>query len=212
MPISNTRLLALPPVPRCQQERLDWHRFSGADCAQRKEDRQAECNLVLLQAGEAAAFDRLYDHLYGPLYEYAIRLLGDRDDAEDIVQDVFTTILRVSPTFDSRRGSARAWVFAIAHNRALDHLRKRARSRAATLEESIDGVVTCSAEEDSVRAENGQALTLLRVLPRTQRQVLWLRYVADFSTEQTATLLGRSSASVRQLQHRGLARLALELK
>jgi RNA polymerase sigma-70 factor (ECF subfamily) len=62
----------------------------------------------------------------GELYRFALRQLGDTGAAEDVVQEVFLRAWRSAATFDERRGSLRAWLFAIARNLAVDHARSRA--------------------------------------------------------------------------------------
>src|ERR1700709_201840 len=86
----------------------------------------------------ALDFDALYRAARDDVFAYVATLLRDRAAAEDVTAAAFERAFRRSKTYDSRRGTARAWLFGIARNAALDELRKRKRSAALVSEPEAD--------------------------------------------------------------------------
>jgi RNA polymerase sigma-70 factor (ECF subfamily) len=206
-------LEAAPPLPQEAGAHAQRLRFVRRDeRADRLIDLRASWALVRFQGGERDAFDALYKDFYGRLGAYVTRMLGDTHEADDVVQDVFAALVRNADGFDPERGSARAWMFAVAHNQSLNRLRKLRRVRVEDFA-GDDAYGAGLAQEpgpdlSSDRLEHERVIDLIYGLPRSQKQVLWLRYVADLSTAEIAKALSRTPASVRKLQSRGLATLS----
>lgn len=203
---------AAPPLPQEAGEHAERLRFVRRE--ERDEeliDLRASWALLRYQGGEREAFDSLYRDFYERLGAYVTRMLGDPDEADDVVQDVFAALIRHADSFDPQRGSARSWIFAVAHNRSLNHLRKMSRIHVEDLSGDDGSVTRLPAAEapelESDRLESDEVLDQIYALPRSQKQVLWLRYVADLSTAETAAALHRTPENVRKLQSRGLAAL-----
>lgn len=91
-----------------------------------KQDEPVEPLVRAAQQGDAAAFRQLYDRYRDVVYKTAYRLIGSRQDAEDVTQEVFVTIYRRLSTFDFR-SSFKAWCYRITVNACYDRLRKRQR-------------------------------------------------------------------------------------
>lgn len=205
-----------PPLPEEAGEHAERLRFvRREDSDGRLVDLRASWALLRFQGGERDAFDALYKDFYARLGAYVTRMLGDPDEADDVVQDVFAALVRNADRFDPQRGSARSWIFAVAHNASLNRMRKLSRisvedfsgagEDAAGYGDHAPGLAS---EFVSERLEREHVLDLIYELPSSQKQVLWLRYVADLSTAETAQALDRTPANVRQLQSRGLAALS----
>lgn len=98
--------------------------------------RRDELNLLLLDVGtgDRAAFGTLYRRTSAKLFGVCLKMLRDRGEAEEVLQDVYVTVWRRAVTFDPRLASAITWLVAIARNRAIDRLR---RHREEPLDESI---------------------------------------------------------------------------
>lgn len=158
-------------------------------------------------AGEQAAFGEVYDELSPRVLGY-LRARGV-EDPDGLVSEVF---LALYPRLRDLRGGVdglRTLVFSIAHARAVDDARRRAR-RPASLpyEPDFDDRATESAEHHAVQSvEAERAVALMARLGDDQRAVVTLRVMGDLSLEQTAAVTGKTVASVKQLQRRGLARL-----
>ena len=80
-----------------------------------------------LAAGNTAAMDLLYDRYNRPVYSFAYRMLGDREHAEELLQEVFLRAWRRCSRFSDSRGSLISWLLSITHNMAIDELRKQQR-------------------------------------------------------------------------------------
>lgn len=158
-------------------------------------------------AGDQVAFAAVYDTLSPSVLGY-LRARGV-EDPEGLTSEVF---LGVYPRLAQLRGGAeglRTLVFSVAHARAVDDVRRRARRpRSAPYEPEHDVRTSESAEQHAVRSlEASRAVALMACLGDDQRTVVQLRVVAELSLEQTAAVTGRTVASVKQLQRRGLLRL-----
>lgn len=132
-------------------------------------------------------------------------------DPEALTSDVFLVVLTRLDAFDGDEAGFRAYMFTIAHRRAVDELRRRYR-RGVTVPMPRDGgswgAVVPSAEDVALeRWGTERAKKLLDGLPSDQRDVLMLRILGDLSVEQVAGVLDKSVGAVRSLQERGLARL-----
>ncbi len=99
--------------------------------------------LALAADGDAAAFRQFYDLTSAKLFGIVLRILGERGEAEDIVQEVYVTVWRKAAEFDATRASPITWVATIARNRAIDRLRAR-NSRPTTAIEAADAVADTS--------------------------------------------------------------------
>jgi RNA polymerase sigma-70 factor (ECF subfamily) len=180
--------------------------------------------LVLARAGNRAAQARLV-HQYTPgIHGLFLRLLGDRDLAQDFTQEVFLRVFSSLERFDAGR-SFRAWIFAIAWNLARDHIRTRSRRRVWSFLSAARGPGGGDPEEDGAsfdpadsravqphesleRAERAEAVqeALSRLEPQ-KRAVLILRDCEDLSYEELAELLGCGVGTVKSRVNR--ARWAL---
>lgn len=152
------------------------------------------------------SFESIYRELAPAVLGY---LRGHRiDDAEAVTQDVF---LAVFSRIDGVRGGedgVRTLVFSIAHARAVDHHRARAR-KPPTVEYEMekDPRVTESAEDLAVTQSGDDVLSILSLLKDDHREVLLLRVLADMPLERVATVMGKSVGAVKQLQRRALLAL-----
>ncbi|HEX7442566.1 MAG TPA: sigma-70 family RNA polymerase sigma factor [Acidimicrobiales bacterium] len=145
----------------------------------------------------AEAFDDAFAALFACAYRAAYRLLGQRQEAEDVAIEA---VARAHTRWSDVRGFAEPWVVRVATNVALDRVRRGAPPRLATASGSSSAV---EHRVDLVRA--------LRRLPRRQREVVLLRYVGDRPELEVAEVLGISAGSVKQHASRGLAALRKNL-
>jgi RNA polymerase sigma factor (sigma-70 family) len=141
-------------------------------------------------------FDDLFRELYTPAYTVALRLLGDAQDAEDAACEAMA---RTAASWHRLRGlpHQRAWVLRVTTNVSVDLLRKRSQlnnaSGASPMPGNLDDRLLLAAA--------------LRRLPRRQREVLVLRFLADMTEVEVAGQLEISQGAVKQHCRRGLARL-----
>jgi len=151
------------------------------------------------------AFDELLAALRPRLHRYCARMAGSAIDGEDIVQEA---LLRAH---QARASAAtvdhlRAWVFRIAHNAALDFLRRQARAARALAEADVDlDALAAPAGPDPDLA--GACLHAFLHLPPLQRSAVILKDVLDHSLEEAAAITGATGAAVKSALQRGRARL-----
>lgn len=158
-------------------------------------------------SGDQLAFRAVYDALAPKVLGY-LRARGV-EDPEGLTSEVF---LALYPRLASVSGGAtglRTLVFSIAHARAVDDARRRARRPVNfSYDPEYDERTIDSAEQLAVLSlEAGRAVDLMQQLNDDQRTVVTLRIIGDLTLEQTADVTGKTVASVKQLQRRGLARL-----
>ncbi len=151
------------------------------------------------QGGDRQALGFLYAHYADNVYGYVRSIVHDHHEAEDVTQHVFTKLIGVIGKYEEREVPFFAWVLRVAHNVAVDHIRKQ--QRLVPVEE-----VRSSYEGGGDPARGGQMNALrdaLSTLPQAQREVLVLRHFAGLSPPEIATRTGRSEGSIHALHHRG---------
>jgi RNA polymerase sigma-70 factor (ECF subfamily) len=132
-------------------------------------------------------------------------------EPEDLTSDVFLAVLRNLPGFRGDESGFRSWVFTIAHRRLLDERRRQGRRPPhEPLLGPAENVALELTAPDDVERSVDRSLSAERVralcdqLVPGQRDVLLLRLLGDFSIEQVASALGKSTGAVKALQRRGL--------
>jgi RNA polymerase sigma factor (sigma-70 family) len=150
-------------------------------------------------------FDRLYRSSRDDVYAYAAGLLRDRAAAEDVTAAAFERAYRKRSRFNPERGSARAWLFGIARNAALDELRRRGRQS----ELSADPVDAASVPD---RGDQHSELRLLldRALGKLEareRELIALKFFAGLSNGEIAGVIGVSSSNVGTRLNRTMDKL-----
>jgi RNA polymerase sigma-70 factor (ECF subfamily) len=164
---------------------------------------------IALAAGDQSALADLYD-LYGGLaYSVALRVLGDRGRAEDVVQEAFLRVWNSAHRFDGSKGSLRAWLMATVRNRSIDYLRGRGahereeRELKATV--AIAGPHQDPWHEVSLSLERKAVRDALSNLPIEQRQAVELAYFGGYTHREIASMTRVPLSTVK-----GRMRLALE--
>lgn len=161
-----------------------------------------------MTASTPASFDDRFAELAAIAHRVAHRLLGSRSDAEDVAQE---SLARAYARWPKVEPHAAPWVARVASNLALDLLRTRARRRRLDEQRAARPVEGISADGLRAVTERAELVTALGRLPRRQREVVVLRYVADRSEAETAQVLGMAVGTVKRHAHRGLAALRSDL-
>jgi RNA polymerase sigma factor (sigma-70 family) len=161
----------------------------------------------MARAGNPGAFEAIVDRYQGRLLGFCRQMLHSTEDAEDVLQEVFVNAYRAMLA-DEREINLRPWLYRIARNRCLNHLRKP----TADAQESMDMVPTVeaasTAEKVHNREEFRQLLTDVGKLPETQRSALLLREMDAMSYEEIAQAMETSVPSVKSLLVRARISLA----
>jgi RNA polymerase sigma-70 factor, ECF subfamily len=166
--------------------------------------------MTLVDSKDEKAFEVFYERHGGPAYSLAHRIVGDRNLAEDVVQEAFLSIWRSKAGYDRARGSVRSWSLGIVRNRAIDALR-RAATPAPKLDLDDDAVLesqpgSVRTDSEVIRRETArQVRGALGELPTEQSQVIELAYFGGFSHSEIADMLGEPLGTIK-----GRMRLGLE--
>jgi RNA polymerase sigma-70 factor, ECF subfamily len=161
--------------------------------------------------GDPEAFGALFDHFYGPVYRYVAARVGRPSDAEDLAQLVFVKALEALPRYELRGVPFGGWLFRLARNVVIDHVRTR-REHV-----TLDIIVQQSTEDDGpdelavLRQDMDSVACALRRLTPEQREAIQLRFFAGLSAKEAAIAMGRQEGTVRGLQFRAIAALRREL-
>src|SRR5688500_15503483 len=121
-------------------------------------------------------FDALYRSCAADLYAYVAALLRDRAASEDVTAQAFERAFRRRRTFDARRGTQRAWLFAIARNAALDELRRRRRTAVLTAEPADLEAAGDGADDAEAAARRTTVRAALAGLEARDRELIALRF------------------------------------
>lgn len=161
-----------------------------------------------------AALRSLYDLTSSKLYGVALRVVGNREWAEDVLQDAYLNIWRIAADYRSSLSPPMAWMGVIVRSRALDFLRRRASERADSAVELDDMLAETlpgnSADPMDTSQASEQAWALhecLRKLEARQREVVSLAYLRDLSHSELAAQLKLPLGTVKTWIRRGLEQL-----
>ncbi len=150
-------------------------------------------------------FEIAYNKYADILYRIALSHMSHREDAEDVVQDVFIKYVQSSIEFSDDEHE-KAWLIRVTVNRCRDLLRRRTIRRYVTFDE-IEEI----AEEDGTEDESG-VISLVSSLPDKYKSVMVLHYLEGYSVEKTASILGLSlsAAKMRLSRGREMLKIAME--
>ena len=174
----------------------------GSSAAAPQESRQADqASLARIARGDQLAFAELYDRHARLVFSLALRILQDRADAEDVVQEVFAQVWAQAGRYDAGRGAVAAWMLVLTRSRAIDRLRaRRARPEAAAESETAEQVVDESATQDLELLSAEQVARLqraLKELPEAQRTALELAYYEGLTHAEVAQRLAEPLGTVK---------------
>ncbi len=170
-----------------------------------------ETLLVLYGNGDRAAARSLTLRL-GPLaYRVALRMLGDRAEAEDLAQEALLRLWKIAPEWRTGEAKVSTWLYRVVTNLATDRLRRRRGVGLDEAPEVADGAA--SALERMIDADRAQALQLaLAQLPARQRQAVVLRHLEGLSNPEIAAAMEIGVEAVESLTARGKRALAALLE
>ncbi len=177
-----------------------------------EEDRTAALENCIrdIAAGSRDALGHLYEETHAAVYAFALSVVQERADAEDVLQDVFVRIWQSAPSYRAM-GKPLAWIFTITRNLALMEIRRKTR----VVPVSPEDWQTIFAECPAVDAEDAQVLgAVMGILDEDERQIVLLHVTAGFKHRESAELLGLGLSTVLSKYSRALKKLrqALEVQ
>jgi RNA polymerase sigma-70 factor, ECF subfamily len=175
-----------------------------------QDTRRLDSLLRDVAGGSRNAFETLYRTTSSRLFGICLRVLGDRAEAEDVVQEVYTTIWHKAHQFDAERASAMAWLSMIARNRAIDRLRAApARGTLAPMEWADDvpdagatPLQSAMSDDDRTRLE-----ACMRQLEARRQALIRAAFFEGSTYEELAQRISSPLGSVKSWIRRGLLQL-----
>ena len=155
-----------------------------------------DCNKALrrLAKGDASAVSVVYDNTARLVFSLAFSLLGNREDAEDVLQDTMLKVIKFANSY--KKGSPKAWVLSIARNCAMDILRKQRPSSEETEPSSPDPELA-----------KLELIDMLNALNNDEKQAIVLHIYGGFSHKEIGTVLNISPAAAQKKYRRALQKL-----
>ena len=159
--------------------------------------------MLSYREGDASAFDRLYARHKGPLFRFMLRSIKDRAVAEELYQEVWMRAIEARGRYEAQ-AKFTTWLYTIAHNRMVDHWRKRGLSVVSLdVHEGDGGIEPAASEaEDPVRKIEGRVklerfARALEALPHAQREAFLLREEGDLSVAEIARATGSNEEAAK---------------
>jgi RNA polymerase sigma-70 factor (ECF subfamily) len=158
---------------------------------------------VLGRAAGGARRDRgealrsLYDVCSGKVMALALRLLGDRAEAEDVVQETFLELWRRAAEYDPSRADPATWAAVIGRSRALDRLRARSTAARIAAAQALEPVEDPRPAPAEAREERQRIQAALAALPPEQREVIQLAYFEGLAQSEIAARTGQPLGTVK---------------
>ena len=168
--------------------------------------------------GDVASFDRLYQRHRGPLYRHLLRQCGNRGTADELFQDVWLGVIDARERYQPQARFT-TWLYRIAHNRLVDHYRRRPSAGELSLDDEGDGgdespavlAVMDGAADPALRIEWRQSLGRLAdgidALPPVQREAFLLRQEAGLELDAIAEVTGVGIETARSRLRYAMDRL-----
>jgi RNA polymerase sigma-70 factor (ECF subfamily) len=175
----------------------------------------ADADLIgLASEGDARALEVLYDRYSRVVYSFALRIVGDQQLAEEVLQEVFFRAWQQGSAFKAARGSFITWLLSITHNMAIDEVRKRRRrpqkadsaepeTMLAAIPDSgpdVEDEVWLSSVRDTIEGA-------LEQLPPAQREAIELAYFQGLTQREIAEALGEPLGTIKTRMRLGLQKL-----
>ncbi|MBV9229830.1 MAG: sigma-70 family RNA polymerase sigma factor [Chloroflexi bacterium] len=150
----------------------------------------------------------LYQRYAPTIFAYLLRQVSSREDAEDLLLEVFVAVLEKETVLECDEQRIRAFIWTITHHKVADHYRRLKQRPNVSLKDFEELIYESEAQapEQIVmrQEERSELLTALSVLPELQREVLHLRFGHELSCGEIAQVISKSEGAVRMLLHRSL--------
>jgi RNA polymerase sigma-70 factor (ECF subfamily) len=165
--------------------------------------------LLRLEAREAQALEAVYGRYSAYVMGISLRILGSREEAEEVVQDVFWQLWKATLRYDPARGRFSTWLFSVTRNRCIDRLRQSARMPQRADGDELSWLVSKDDQEgEAVLVERQKEVRAqLELLPQEQRQAIELAFFRGLSHGEIASSTGEALGTVKSRIRRGLLRL-----
>ena len=172
--------------------------------------RQLAAALRRVAGGDRAALRHVYAETSAKLFGVCLRILNDRSEAEDVLQDVYLNVWRKAASFDEARASPITWLVAIARNRAIDRVRSGAGARSSAPIDAASDVpdpTPLAAETIETAQDNRRLYSCLEELETRQQAAIRAAYMDGLTYEELAERSNVPLGTMKSWIRRGLAKL-----
>jgi len=154
-----------------------------------------------------ALLTNLYEEYYDRMVRYIFVRIRDQTEAEDLAGEVFLKALKSLNSYRGRGEQMHVWLFKIAHNVVIDHVRKMSKRKTVPLND-MEIPDRLSVEETvETRLQVERLSQALEQLTPSQREVIGLRFFAGLSSAEVGEISGKSGAAVREMQRAAIEKL-----
>ncbi len=170
--------------------------------------------LLRVADGDRSAFAAVYDALSARAFGLILRVLVDRAQSEEVLQEVFLEVWQSAARFTPNKGQGRSWVLTIAHRRAVDRVRSSQSSTDRDVRagfRDMDVAYDDVSERVELKMEGRRVVDALATLPDAQKEALTLAYFGGYSQSEIATLVGAPLGTIKTRMRDGLSRLRMEM-
>lgn len=170
--------------------------------------------LQRIAGGDQQAFAELYDALSARVYGLVLRVLVDRAQSEEVLQEIFLEVWQTAARFAPNKGQGRSWVLTIAHRRAVDRVRSSQASSDRDVRiglRDVDVAHDSVAEQVELRMASSELTAALSTLPDAQQEALTLAYYGGYSQSEISVLVGAPLGTVKTRMRDGLNRLRVAM-
>lgn len=174
--------------------------------------------ISLVTQGDQDALGMLYERYSRAIYSFSLRIVGDAQVAEEILQEVFVRAWQQGGSFQSARGTLITWLLSITHNLSIDEVRRRKRRPQKAESEEPEAILATLADDGS-NVEEEVWLSSLRVsiqdalkqLPAAQREAIELAYFQGLTQREIAETLGEPLGTIKTRMRLGMLKLREQL-
>lgn len=169
--------------------------------------REEESLIRRAKERDPVALTQIYEDNFDRIYRYIVLKIGDRNEAEDMTQQVFLNAIKAIPGYKSKGMPFSSWLYRIAHNQVVDYFRKKSKRQFVPLDERME-----SGNEDpeqfAVRKMQVEELSqATKQLTKAQQEVISLRFAGELSIAEVAKMMGKSIGAIKALQHSAIVAL-----
>jgi RNA polymerase sigma-70 factor (ECF subfamily) len=164
----------------------------------------------LVDVGDAEALAALYDRHGRMAYSLAYRMMGEKQEAEDVVQEAFIKVWRSAGGYRVGRGSVRTWILSIVHNSGIDQIRSHA--RRGRMQDKVEASAPTSEPSEAFaetwrNTQQEQVREALNTLPQEQLKILELAYFSGYTRVEIAERLELPLGTVKGRMRLGLQKI-----
>jgi RNA polymerase sigma-70 factor (ECF subfamily) len=159
------------------------------------------------QQRDPVALTQLYEENFDKIYRYIVLKIGDRTEAEDMTQQVFLNALKSISSYRFKGMPFSSWLYRIAHNQVVDHLRRKSRRATVPLDETMAAGGGDPRHEAERKLEIEELAQATKKLTAAQQEVISLRFASELSVAEVARVMGKSVGAIKALQHSAIVSL-----